>query len=232
MTTAAAAWMDRLSDRLGALIPGCSRLPARHPIKVSVVMGALGLFSGWASMIVGAAVSLLLSPTRIQETPVFITAGAMQALIVIAPWAVWLGARRRWLLALLPYCFLANIGCYAAIDQYRVGHQFVGLFLFGFLTGLYLSVAGLCLIQRMKPLWLLSTALISALGTCSFLMIREHRLINQWLPQEVELPLIIAWLFSLIHSPSALCLGFLLWDTTPRPKEIPADDQTADPSSM
>ncbi len=34
-------WMDRLSDRLGSLIPGGSRWPPRHPVKVSLVMGIL-----------------------------------------------------------------------------------------------------------------------------------------------------------------------------------------------
>ena len=43
--------MDRLSDRIGSLIPGGSRLPPRHPVKVSLVMGFFGYLSGWLTVL-------------------------------------------------------------------------------------------------------------------------------------------------------------------------------------
>jgi hypothetical protein len=222
--TPAAAGMDRLSDRLGAILPGGSLLPPRHPAKVSLVMAFLGLASGWLSMALGTAASLLSTRTSgSAETPIFLTAGAVQALVVVAPWACWSGIRWRWIALLIAYCFLANIASFFIVEQLRSRSDF-GLFVFGLLTGLYLSLPGLIPFHPVKLMWSAATAVICALVMSLFELIRDQTLLRQVLPGDAVLPMVIAWFFSLIHLPGALCLGFLLWDTAPRGERLSEED--------
>jgi hypothetical protein len=46
--------MDRLAGGIASVIPGCSRLPTRHPVKVSLVMTLLALVAAWPSILITA----------------------------------------------------------------------------------------------------------------------------------------------------------------------------------
>lgn len=221
--TSAVAWMDRLSDRLGAFIPGGSRWPARHPVKVSLVMGLLGLISGWGSMAFGAAVTVLRGQPPFDEQPTFLASGVLLAAVVMLPWAAWIGTRYRWFIPLAVYCSAANYTCYCVSELDRRGNNEIGLIEFGFLSGLYLSAAGQCLTRRFHPLWCLVIAVISGAAIGSHLILWNCHLFDPLLIRRITIPLVIAWFFSSLHMTSAICLGYLLWDHPPRPKFLPDD---------
>lgn len=211
-------WMDRLSDAVGYYYPGGRYLRSRHPIKVTLLMGLLGLASGWLTMIAGVCVAQGFS-----EKPIFLTAGVLLGIVVAVPWAVWLGARVRFLLPLVAYVALGNAIGYAVIDQFKTERfALLGLFLYGALTAGCLAVPGMVLSRRFQPMWLVATMLTSGAVISSYWVIKDNPLLRK-LPSEVALPLIIAWFFTLIHTPTAICLGYPLWDWTPleRPKLEP-----------
>lgn len=209
----AANWMDRLSDWIGSLVPGCGRLPARHPLKVSLVMGWLGLISGWATMAVGGIFSLIVGRGNpFDEHPVFLAGGIVMGLILVAPWACWIGMRRRWALPLVVYCSVAHYLSFLVIDRLDRSGEGWTLACFGLLTGLAVALAGMVITQRFLLPWLVVTALISSGSISSFWLIKDLHLLTTFLPREAEMIFVVAWFFSLLHTPLALCLGWLVWD--------------------
>lgn len=80
-----AAWMDRLSNAVGYYYPGGRWLGPRHPIKVTLLMGLLGLCSGWLTMIAGVCIAEFAFHSAYREEPIFLTAGFVLAIMVVIP---------------------------------------------------------------------------------------------------------------------------------------------------
>lgn len=216
----AANWMDRLSDWIGSLVPGCGRLPARHPVKVTVVMGLLGLSSGWATMVLSLLATLVYEKNaRIGEHEAFLVTGAALASLVAIPWSVWLGVRKRWLILFFPYCIAAGYGSFKLTEPFQGSRQEVGLFFLGASVGLAMSAVGLLIIRRPRIVWLIVTVLVSGGSQSLFVFIQDNPLLRSSLPMEVMIVFIVGWFFSLLHLPLAVCLGYLLWDRTAVPRQ-------------
>jgi hypothetical protein len=216
--------MDKLSDVLGRLIPGSSRWPPRHPAKVSLVMALLGILSGWATMAGGTALNLMYGSAPHRAVLIFLAAGPMLAIFVVIPWAWWLGTRFRWLWLLPPYCFVGNLACYVLIEIFPKNQPALLFFLFGLVTGLYLAVAAICLSPRRALWWMVGIMIVSGIGASLNALVVGNHSLEQFLPRQILLPLVIGWFFSTIHVSPALCLGYLLWDRTPLQKSLPEHD--------
>src|SRR5262245_34163734 len=98
----AAAWMDHLSDRIGSLLPGGYRLPPRHPVKVSLVM--LLLVAGNFCLMQNLAILLgFVLGDMAHEGLMILMVFLGFGILVLIPWAAWLGARLVWQILLIPY---------------------------------------------------------------------------------------------------------------------------------
>ncbi len=217
--TPAAVWMDRLSDRLGSLIPGGHRLPPRHPLKVSLVMMVLVAANFCPMQNLAVLLGLVLRDSAhegLMIVMVFLGFG----MLVLIPWAAWLGARLIWQILLVPYFILAL----HLTSQYGLRLLYPGYELRGLEIGVLFGLAGLFLAGRWRPVWLIAVIVASAISlepTSYFLryLMRSVDLTFHLRPY-VNFPLNGMWAVLLGITPyfalMALCLGGLLWDRTPR----------------
>src|SRR4051812_2745431 len=100
VSTPAAAWMDRLSDRIGALVPGLRFIPPRHPLRVSLLMGLLGSLSAWVFLIL--LLGMMLAKVVGMDSG-NLSIGLAFAIVVLVPWSAWMGSRIVWQILVIPY---------------------------------------------------------------------------------------------------------------------------------
>lgn len=234
MSTSAAAQMDWLSDRMGALLPWVNRLPPRHPVAVSLMMLFLASVNWLAMQLLAVAIICALTGSFLQGSPDLLILAANLlgfCLVVLTPWSAWLGARKVWSVLLTPYVFAATI----MVNQVQLGlWSFLGLWNYivsGLAVGAILALPGLFLTGRWNPVWLVVT-----MGASAITLVPSMRLI-QWLFRFDLLFLLRgvvandpgnlrhAWAINLGLFPyfalMSLCLGYLLWDMTPSPEPSP-----------
>lgn len=228
--------MDRLSDRIGSLIPGGSRLPPRHPIKVSLVMGLLGLLSSWADVGLKSLTKLADSHFQISSDESLPTAVGV-GMIIVMPLAIWLG--QKWSRVL---CSVAVGSVLTAIAMHLAGmHRFRMILKYpfhsppvelrhtiliycglGFLMGIL--IAGSARPKKHLPSAVLCGIVLAAAmfaQTAARYWRADH--LRKFLPLNRYASWMIVAAFnafdqSLLHVSLALALGAALWDATPLPK--------------
>jgi hypothetical protein len=226
--TPAAAWMDRLSDRIGGMVPGGSRMPARHPIKVSLVMGVLGLIAGWLTT---AAFYVLrdFSTSRPAQLISFVP-GTVLGLCVLLPLMFWQGLPgARCTLGVL-LSFLAGWMHLAIIG--REPPEVSACAFAGLLSGFAYAWAGAASSRKniwwmILPVPLASAALHAALIVCIDPQYGSIRWLPNWVHESAQI-MFAANLFAGIFACVGITFSHSLWDTTPRPKFEPCESARTD----
>lgn len=225
----AVIWMDRLSDRIGALVPGLRFLPPRYPLKVSLVLGILGLMSAWAEMGI-LALSQLNLPVLGMDLFRFV-AGFAFGTIVLAPWAHWAGLTKRSIIWLVIY----STAVYYAADQIslwftRGSNPLMAAVLWGLIISASLGLAGMISMGRWHLAWFLwnVTVCVTISLLLGFIFTETQRRpeILRFIPFGLQTLVLLAAYFTTFQTASALCLGMLLWDATPPPKFEAEEDAT------
>lgn len=224
--TPAAAWMDRLSDRVGSLIPGGSRLPPRHPVKVSLVMGVLGLIAGWVSI----APLLLFQEIMgfgIAEGLMFLTMGLACGLLVFVPLLAWSGLLIRHHIA-APFttivAAMAHMKSFAMLSGIEEPDAAAGMLLAGFTCGCSYGIAGILFFHRRWVLEFLVTILVACLSHRAYWFLVAYQGSISFIPAplddivELSLPTL---LFAMLYAGIGMGFGISIWDRTPRPKFAP-----------
>src|SRR5262249_4771110 len=115
--TSVSVWLDRISDRLGSLIPGGSHWQSRHPVKDSLVMALLRMITGWGTvgpMFLTAFLGSLMNchPTRDHRwlCPILVPlpAFSVSGLLLIVPLSLWLERRRLLAACCLPFTIFSH----------------------------------------------------------------------------------------------------------------------------
>lgn len=213
-------WMDKLSDTIGSIVPGCSRWPARHPVKVSLVMFLLGSVAGWSASLVVAIDELLMGSVWGDELLWFAVPGAFLGWMVFLPLSQWLQRGVVRALVVVVLSIVANV-----IQVLLLNRPTILSWLFpiwsGALAGVAYSAAGIVAVSGRR--WWMA---IPVVGLC----ILAHEALDVidsppsgiWLiPDEVVAYSLIANFFSMIFAGAGVAFGVALWDTTPRPKFEP-----------
>jgi hypothetical protein len=211
--------MDRLSDWVGSCLPGCGHLGPRHPLKVSLVLGGLGLMAGWVMTAIGV-VSILavehMSGIAILM-PVSVAAClATPGLFVMTPFAVWRERGTRNPLWMISTCMIAHVTALPFALIFPL-NPFVGLFCFAFaLTSLIIafsagaSTEGFALFCVAIP----ATMLTSAVNIGAFFLLERETPLNS----EFTLVWYLASTLGTYYATLGASLGFAVWDLTPPPR--------------
>jgi len=225
-----AACMDRLSDRLGSLIPGGYRLPPRHPVKVSLVMGILGWITGWLMCLSFLGIRSLERAISAHEYPAIVLVVvtgffSLPGLGVLVPLCLWGG--RRWpaaacslLFAVLPYPVLQLWSSYA-IRQGWFPIQRPTWESFWFFAGLFAisaasHVLGIVLLLRRNVWAVLITTTVTSSLIAATLLEGVLAMDSVWLVGLFRASLVYGMVATVCLAILAICLGIALWDTTPR----------------
>jgi hypothetical protein len=221
-------WMDRLSDGIGSLIPGGYRLPPRHPVKVSLVLGVLGFTVGW--LICVCLFSTRYLPRAMTDSfiaPLSVCGVyAISGLFVLMPLSVWANQRFiltacSWLVPCTAYpLMLAWSGFALARGWIPADVPTLRSFLcFAILIAIPAAVHAswiVCTIRKNRL-----AVFVSATTLCSLL----GAVLLQWFIYMRTTQTVALVDFSILSTVStvcmttlAICLGISLWDTTPRPK--------------
>src|SRR5262249_10574507 len=115
----AAAWMDALSDRMGSLIPGGRFLPPRHPVKVCLVMGLLGLIATGIEVVLG----VMYPPQKLYSIRLyrgFASASLVFGAVIVLPFALWMG--KGWLRSILS-AVLSAVALGAVVFVFASSHD-------------------------------------------------------------------------------------------------------------
>ncbi len=226
--------MDRFSDRIGAMIPGGSFLPSRHPVKVSLVMAALGFLSGW---VVGGAALITHWHDASTNIPIFIVSGVSFGVLIFAPALLWEGRGYRIVLAAIVYMAIVSVCEMFVSNMIFSSSIFSSLKRFGSyatifpiifavkcaVSAVFWGIGSLFFMRRPAFFWLISLITLMFLTgwTLGLLLPNNFSGSRFWILYQSTM-FFSSW-YMVEHILSAICLGMLLWDRTPRPKFAPND---------
>jgi len=235
--TSAAGWTEHFSGWLSSLIPGGFRLPVRHPIKVSLLMGLLGWCSGWLTVLPFAAAQVLLQ-TQTAAAPgvffvVFGIAFAMPGAAILWPISLLLGRRGSlWLLAsvaasvMIHFCGLMILILMNQVFFPQSGADDLRVLAPGMAC---LSLGYVMWVSWMSRTWS-PTQWAATLVLCTLVGVQSMRwqtdfstllVANLKLSQDSASLLTSCWGYASFQAVLAICLGSVAWDRTPAPKFEP-----------
>ena len=231
--------MDRLSDFVGRLIPGGYRLPPRHPLKVSLVMGLLGLVCASIAISSMQIIDIVFNPRFMGVSRYYsIGIGVLFGFGVILPRNLWHDRSMIYavfgiLISVAVTRFINLAWWLDAIAPHPSG-GFINFQLATCLDILVWIIIHILLGLGIKRSFSLLGVLM--IGYC-FLPFMIANLCMSNIPKETYSQ--FTWLFSAwIHQmtclssltvPMAICLGSLIWNTTPRPKFEPSESSACPP---
>lgn len=218
-------WMDRLSDAVGAAIPGGSQLSPRHPVRVSVVMGLCGVASGWLSALFGLVVVMFFFP-KDSGVLMFASSGLGYGIVVLIPWILWSSRSGWWILLLVPYAFVVQLWLSFLAMQYDGESWMLPLFFWGFAWAASLGGIGMYLQRRCWFLWLLAMALLTGCFFPASMYCLESMAsaLASLLPTgPLKSMVTFGWIFSAWNAFTAVWMGILLWDRLPQLLWVPSE---------
>ncbi len=216
--------MDRLSNRIGSFVPGCSRLPPRHPVKVCLVLAYSGILAGWS----GVAALLMIYAIIGHELVMLLVAactGFPLGISQLIPLLIWMDKSND-------RCFVApfaastatmiQLALYIQIDDYSPQWEI----LITAIGGLLQAVFGLFLLN----VWSFRAIAFSVLIGVSCGIIRSWLepeatlhfipILSQYIPMQFQY---VAWMGFNANNLSLFCIGIgvslstVIWDRTPAP---------------
>lgn len=223
--SAVAVWMDRLSDRIGALVPGCSRLSTRHPVKVSLVMTLLALFAAWSSTVVIAIGELWLGPSWGDSLCWYGLPGAALGCMVLMPLCLWLkrGFMRPFLVVVLS--IIANVIQIYLLSYHPPDLGGLNFLWTGLAAGAAYSAAGLIAVHG-RRWWLMFPASCVGILPHGVLVFNDELMSGRWLlPDQFVFYTFIGNFFATIFTSIGVAFGSVLWDWTPPAKFEPVEAQ-------
>lgn len=240
--TPAAAWMDRLPERLGALVPGGSRLPARHPVKVCLVMGALGSVAGalfaWDSVIWPLIPDSPLKQTVRQI--LLVSEYTCASVIVLAPLCLWSGCR-PWLVVLSPVPGIANYLIWISILRFfDYAKEAFDELTWIWLSDLYndITCAILASTYALFFSFIVHRRRMIIVGLSTILCFLEDAAFQRLVPligsisgpwfDQIGFSMLHVAFWSSIYATIAICLSIAIWDGTPRQKFEPREAEITD----
>jgi hypothetical protein len=215
--------LDRLSNWIGAFVPGCARLPTRHPVKVSIVMGGLGLLAGWLT--VAPVVALEAFGHYNLQWLFNLFPGALLSVVVFLPLMAWQQRPAGVMLLSLPLAWGAgflHMVLIAQIGRTDEGPTVEGFVIAGALAGAIYAAAGIVVNTRRE--WWMLLPVISVSGLIHGALVATTGVVQ---PQMLNLPFQLhmlvylafaANLFSSVYAALGITLGSALWDRTEPPK--------------
>lgn len=226
-----AAWMDRLADGIASLIPGCSRLPTRHPVKVSLVMTLLALLAGWSATALVLLDDALQLSTWGGEYLFYFLPGAFLGWMVLLPLSLW---RKRGIarpLLVIVLSIVANVIHVHLLSTYPTGELSLIPVWTGVLAGLAYSTAGLVAAGGQRW-WLVLPVSCVCVLTHYGLVMSESLMSGAWLiPDELIALSFLGNFFATIFAAVGVGFGSVLWDWTPPAKFEPVEEQQTSASS-
>lgn len=226
-----AAWMGRLSDRLGSLIPGGARLPARHPVKVSLVMTLLAMLAGWSAAALILVDDALLSSTWGGEYLFYVLPGAFLGWMVLLPLSLWLKRGVARPLAVIVLAIIANVIQIHLLSAYPTHKLGLLPIWTGTLTGVAYSAAGLVAVYGRRWWLVFPVSCVCILTYYGFAVI-ESLTSSVWLiPDELIALSFLGNFFATIFAAVGVGFGSVLWDWTPPAKFEPVEEQQTSASS-
>ena len=205
----------QLPDLMGTIIPGAGNLSPRHPVKITAAMFALGILSGWVSVLAAAVLGSLFQMEH------WLAAGCSAAglcfgCIVLVPWCCWTDRGRGWALLWILYATVINfLGFYYVQNQIDESLG-LGFFLLGAVWSAALGGLGMYLQRRGSVGWLLAMSV--SLGFCYLASIKVVSLdvvqetLSNYFDTPVHMIMMLGWFLSACHACTAVWLGSLLWD--------------------
>lgn len=235
--------MDRLAVGIASVIPGCSRLPTRHPLKVSLVMGLCGYLAG-AVETLPFAWSTFPNQRSITDW-VWLVRSIASACCVIGPFAIWSGysAWRIVVVTLMSFVLLCgvfylseNIGiakvrAYPAVNAPEATVNL--LYAFAICAGFLLAIT-VVETRPSRAAWiarfLVGCSIAFSLFLSEFIGIFTYTRIfgdlyymRRSYGHNISALSMLALQLALGPIGLALLLGISLWDSTPSPRFEPAD---------
>lgn len=221
--------MDRLSDWVGSLVPGCSRLGTRHPLKVSLVLGGLGVIAGWI------AIGPLIIYHRFANTTNYefmlqLIPGLALGVIVLVPLLAWEQRSPVVMLIGVLLAFGAGYAHLKLIDFFisNMEGPFIENFaIAGALAGIVYAVAGIS-VNRRREWWMLAPLMAISGGLHAANAATQDSMLSLPVPYDIDILIemsLAANVFAGVYAALGITLGAALWDRT-APEKFEMEEST------
>lgn len=215
--------MDRVSDWLGGFVPGCAHLPPRHPIKVSLVMGFLGLISGWLFCMSFWSFKNIVWRWGNSSFLPLMGMLAVSWLLVLTPLCLWKGRRLiaialSFLPPILSFMYMVMWDSNFRLTWSRHEPYWTSFFYSAVLMAIPAAFhavwVGVVIRRNLLAVLILTTCSCCLVGASVFQLINSLNWPGDWLG---GIPIIAAVSTTYLITLDC-CLGIALWDRMPSPK--------------